>query len=506
MLLKLSVCEANMVRRKRQLQHSVEEHGEDWEDSVSSNSKQGKVASSPADNKEDEHNSATCSFLPKGVHQYKIAAMAESVANKNLAMFILSNNIAFDVVEAPFFVDFVRGVAEFGSGYKLPSPLMLQRKAMPEVELEIEEYVKKVRQSWVVKGCTIMLGLWNKFMSIIAYSAEGAEFLKLQEIPKSQKSKLDLEDIVSSVIEDIGVDHVVQVITNSDRIYKSIENKPLSSHSQIFRIRCVAHEIHSLLKAIYNEVGWVQETIDNARFLVKCMYEDGIILSKVKYPCKSKFASNYQMLQSILSSKNELQEEAAFRKFNPQQNNKRAAKITNIIVNGNFWSRVPEVLNAMEPLIRVLCLVEDDRPTLGYLYEALEKARERFERQCCKDRTKYGKILTLFQEWRSNKIIHPIHAAAAFLNPAYMCRDSFEFNVEMKTGIDFMLSTMVISQEKENFIEDMMLYKAKTSKMFNALAYQLMKVSHPCEFCSSLSPSLFFKIVKYHVSIRFVVK
>ncbi|KAF2283427.1 hypothetical protein GH714_004142 [Hevea brasiliensis] len=38
---------------------------------------------------------------------------------------------------------------------------------------------------------------------------------------------------------------------------------------------------------------------------------------------------------------------------------------------------------------------------------------------------------------------------------------------------------MVRSEEKEKFIEEVLLYKSKISKMFNALAYQLMKLSHP---------------------------
>ncbi|KAF2283425.1 hypothetical protein GH714_004277 [Hevea brasiliensis] len=306
----MSVCEANMVRRKRQLQNN----GEDWEESVSSNSKHGKVTSSLANTEDDERSSTPCSYLPKGRQQYEVGAMAESVANKNLAIFILSNNIAFDIVEAPFFGDFVRGVAECGISYKLPSSTTLQRKAFPEVEMEVEKYVEKVRQSWIKIGCTIMLGMWKNFISIIAYSAEGAEFLKLQKIPKCQKSSFDVKDIVSSTIEDIGEDNVVQVITNNDTIYNSIENMSLNKYSQIFKTRCVAHEIHSLLKAIGNEVGWIQETIDNASLIVKCMDEDVNILSKVKYPCKFKFASNYQMLQSILSNKNELQQLVSFGK------------------------------------------------------------------------------------------------------------------------------------------------------------------------------------------------
>ncbi|KAF2300414.1 hypothetical protein GH714_013057 [Hevea brasiliensis] len=358
-----------MVRRKRQLPNNAEECVEDWDDSASSNSKRVEVESGLGEAEDNECYSTSCSYLSKVRHQYKVSRMADSVVNEKLALFILANNIAFDIVEAPFFVDFVRGVAECGISYKLPSSLMLQTNAFLEVEMEVEKYVTKVRHSWTMQGCTIMIGMWNNFISITAYSAEGAEFLKFQEI-----SKLDVKDIVSSIIDDIGADHVVQVITNSDTIYYSIENLLLNKYSHICQIRCVAHEIHSLMKAIYSEVGWIQETIDHAALVVKCMYEDDIF-SKLKYPCESKFASKYQMLQSILSNKNELRQlECGNWKLLEQ--NRRKTKNTNIIESGKFWSQVQEVLNVMEPLIHVLRLVEDDRPTLGYLYEAMEKAKE----------------------------------------------------------------------------------------------------------------------------------
>lgn len=38
-------------------------------------------------------------------------------------------------------------------------------------------------------------------------------------------------------------------------------------------------------------------------------------------------------------------------------------------------------------------------------------------------------------------IIHPIHVAAAILNPAYMCSESFKKNVETMDGYKLCLET-----------------------------------------------------------------
>lgn len=49
-----------------------------------------------------------------------------------------------------------------------------------------------------------------------------------------------------------------------------------------------------------------------------------------------------------------------------------------------------------------------------------------------------------------NNIIHPIHAAATFLNPAYMYSGNFREDCEMKDGIGFMLENLTTVEEKEH--------------------------------------------------------
>jgi hypothetical protein len=41
-----------------------------------------------------------------------------------------------------------------------------------------------------------------------------------------------------------------------------------------------------------------------------------------------------------------------------------------------FWSGVGEVCTISEPLVKVLRLVNDEKPVMGYLYEAMDKAKE----------------------------------------------------------------------------------------------------------------------------------
>ena len=41
-----------------------------------------------------------------------------------------------------------------------------------------------------------------------------------------------------------------------------------------------------------------------------------------------------------------------------------------------FWGAVKEVCTIIESLVSVLCLVDGEKPAMGYLYEAMDRAKE----------------------------------------------------------------------------------------------------------------------------------
>ena len=86
----------------------------------------------------------------------------------------------------------------------------------------------------------------------------------------------------------------------------------------------------------------------------------------------------------------------------------------------------------------------------------MERAKEAIQQRCDNNKDKYIQIWELFESRRSQNIIHPIHAAAAFLNPAYMCSETFMENHEMKEGIRFILENLVAIEEKTTFIRQLL--------------------------------------------------
>ena len=50
--------------------------------------------------------------------------------------------------------------------------------------------------------------------------------------------------------------------------------------------------------------------------------------------------------------------------------------IAGLLYIDSLWEGVEEVCSMSEPLVKVLRLVDSDEPTMGYLYEAIDRAKE----------------------------------------------------------------------------------------------------------------------------------
>jgi hypothetical protein len=50
--------------------------------------------------------------------------------------------------------------------------------------------------------------------------------------------------------------------------------------------------------------------------------------------------------------------------------------IARVVYNDSFWEGLVEICLVSEPLVKVLRLVDSDKPTMGYLYEDMDRSKE----------------------------------------------------------------------------------------------------------------------------------
>ena len=110
-----------------------------------------------------------------------------------------------------------------------------------------------------------------------------------------------------------------------------------------------------------------------------------------------------------------------------------------------FWKRSVELVKITEPLVKVLRLVDGERLAMGYIYEAMDQAKEQI-RAAYNDRlAKYGRIWEIIDNRWNNQLHRPIHAAGYFLNPRYHYKNRLgdQHDGEVRAGLIDCLERMV---------------------------------------------------------------
>ncbi|XP_042488518.1 uncharacterized protein LOC122068704 [Macadamia integrifolia] len=270
------------------------------------------------------------------------------------------------------FIQMMKSAYAYGQGFVIPSYSTLRTRLIPEAKVEIMEYVSNIKSTWGGTGCTIMSDSLTdlkkrSWVNVIAYSPGGVVFLKCIECGSNSITVGYLFRELSDVIEMLRPQHVVHT------------------------------DVIALMREFTND-------------------------KEIKRPCKTRFATNFLMLQSLIVVENELRLLVASSEWRGFHCNrvKIALKTVRIIQSDIFWDEAKEVIAFMDPLIRILRLVDSDGFTACYLYEATVREKEKLRKLKESDGVKYFTILDLFDTKVEKNIIHPVHVLAAALNPNHL--------------------------------------------------------------------------------------
>jgi hypothetical protein len=150
---------------------------------------------------------------------------------------------------------------------------------------------------------------------------------------------------------------------------------------------CVTHCIDLMLEDM-GKLPRIKEIIDSARSVTKYIYNHTFVLSLMRQftgnrelvrPAITRFTTSFISLQSLLNSMLELQRMFLSNEwfacvYSTKQDGQAIAQLVGH--DQRFWSGVGEVCTISEPLVKVLRLVDGEKPTMGYLYEAMDRAKE----------------------------------------------------------------------------------------------------------------------------------
>lgn len=81
----------------------------------------------------------------------------------------------------------------------------------------------------------------------------------------------------------------------------------------------------------------------------------------------------------------------------------------NKVFDNCFWKRSAKLVKIIEPLVKVLRIMDGGKLAMGYIYEAMDQAKEQIQAAYKYKLAKYGHIWeTIDNKW-NNQLHHPIH-------------------------------------------------------------------------------------------------
>jgi hypothetical protein len=143
---------------------------------------------------------------------------------------------------------------------------------------------------------------------------------------------------------------------------------------------------------------------------------------EILHPAPTHFATNFIALQIILAHKDELRAKVTSRKwvsFDYAKDSK-GKKFVESVLNSLFWEECAIIVRMSEPLVRVLRMVNgDDRPSMGYLYDAIHHAKKEMMRRFQKRKARVKPFIDIINNRWDGQLYRNLYVAAFWLNPRF---------------------------------------------------------------------------------------
>ncbi|RWR83606.1 hypothetical protein CKAN_01236600 [Cinnamomum micranthum f. kanehirae] len=152
-------------------------------------------------------------------------------------------------------------------------------------------------------------------------------------------------------------------------------------------------------------------------------------------------------------------EEWTTSKWAKEQQGKRFAQI---MLMPSFWNTVVYALKVLGPLLCVLRLVDGEKkPPMGYIYEAMDWAKEAISNAFGGKEERYNNIFEIIDRRWDVQLHCPLLAAGYFLNPEYFYSNpNIEHDSEVMAGLYNCISKLVPNIDVQDKInQELSIYK-----------------------------------------------
>ncbi|KAK9086203.1 hypothetical protein Syun_028597 [Stephania yunnanensis] len=371
--------------------------------------------------------------------------------------------IPLSAASSPYFYKMLELVGQYGQGLIGPSSQMISGQFLQDEISTIKEYFAEFKASWTVTGCTVMADSWKDaqgrtLINFLVSCPRGTSFVSSIDATDIIEDAASLFKLLDSVVEEIGEENVVQVITENTNTYKIAGKMLEEKRKSLFWTPCAAYCIDRVLED-FMKIKWIGECMEKGKRITKFIYNRAWLLNIMKKeftggreilrPAVTKYATSFTTLQSLLDHRTGLKR--MFQSSNWHSSHYARSddgkEVEKIVTNPNFWKKMQYVRKSVDPIMQVLQQVESDGGlSMPSVYNDIYRAKLAIKSVHGDDMRKYRPFWSAIDNHLNSLFDHPLYLAAYFLNP------SFHYRPDCLANPDFMrgLNQCIVRLEPDN--------------------------------------------------------
>ncbi|KAJ8748653.1 hypothetical protein K2173_008098 [Erythroxylum novogranatense] len=359
-----------------------------------------------------------------------------------ICKFFYYAGIPSGVADSPYFHKMLELVGQYGQGLQGSSTHLISGRFLAEL-----------RTSWSISGCSIMADIWSDIegrtlVNFLVSCPRGVYFFSSVDATDIIEDAGNLFEMLDKMVEEIGEQNVVQVITKNTASWKTAGKMLEEKRRHLFWTPCAVHCIDQMLEEFLN-IKWIGDCIMKAKKVTRFIYNNTWLLNFMKKeftrgqellrPAISKFGTTYFTLQSLLHHGIDLKRMFLSNKWvsSPFAKSDEAKEVEKLLSNASFWKKLQCVRKSLEPIAHVLQKIDgDESQSMPFMYNDMCRAKIKIKTIHGDDTQKYGPLWNVIDNNWNSLFHHPLYVAAYFLNPSYRYRPDFVLHPEVIRGLN----------------------------------------------------------------------
>ncbi|KAL4638941.1 hypothetical protein ACB092_03G182200 [Castanea dentata] len=376
--------------------------------------------------------------------------------------------IPFNAVNYDSFNAAIQSIGRYGVGMKPPSYHEVRVPLLKKEVVHTNDKMNSHKEEWARAGCSIMSDGWKdkshrSLINFLVNCSKGSMFIESIDASSYMKTGERMFQTLDSMVEKIGEDKVVQTPCATHCLDLMLED--------VAKLPTIMRTIKRAIKLtgyIYNQTGLINmmRQFTGQRNLLR--------------PAKTQFAKSFLTLSSMHKQKENLRkmftsEDWTCSKWAKELIGKRVAQT---VLMPTFWNTVVYSLKVSGLIVRVLRLVDEEkRSTMGYIYEAMDQAKEAIEKYFNRREERYREIFEIIDRRWDCQLHRPLHVAGYFLNPKFFYDNRTE--IELVPNIN----------QQDKILEELTLYNREEGLFGLEMAKRQRKKKAPADWWSAYGAS-----------------